>query len=72
MRLVRLETPDGPILVNPEYVVSVRKGLRETSLQTVTGAYTVRESPEVVARLLGAEEIPIDVTPALDWQRSGG
>jgi hypothetical protein len=70
MRLVKLETPDGSILVNPDYVVSVRKGLRETSLQTVTGAYTVREAPEVVARLLGAEEIPIDVTPALELYRT--
>jgi hypothetical protein len=71
MRLVKLETPEGSILINPEFVVSVRKGLRETSLQTVAGTYTVRETPEVVARLLGAEEIPIDVTPALELHRSG-
>jgi hypothetical protein len=49
----------------------VRKGLRETSVQTVVSALTVRETPEVVARLLGAEEIPIDVTPALELRRAG-
>jgi hypothetical protein len=38
--------------------------MKDTNIQTVILAYTVKESPEVVARLLGAEELALDVTPA--------
>jgi len=43
----------------------VRKGMKDTAVQTVAAAYTVKESPEVVARLLGAEEMAVDVTPSM-------
>lgn len=72
MRLVKLDGIDGPVLINPEHVVAVRKGMRDTRIETVAGAHTVREAPEVVARLLGAEEIAIDVTPVLEWSGKPG
>ena len=65
MRLVKFTTDDNPVFINPEFVVSVRKGMKDTQLQTVTGAYAVKETPELVVRLLGAEEIAVDVTPSL-------
>jgi hypothetical protein len=65
MRLVKFTTDDNPVFVNPDFVVSVRKGMKDTQLQTVTGAYAVKETPEIVARLLGAEEMAVDVTPSL-------
>jgi hypothetical protein len=65
MKLVKFTTDDNPILINPEFVVSVRKGMKDTAIQTVSIAYTVKESPEIVARLLGAEEMAVDVTPSL-------
>lgn len=64
MRLVKLETPEGAALyVNPEHVVAVVRGLRDTRVETVSGVYVVRDTPEVIARLLGMEEISLDVTP---------
>jgi hypothetical protein len=63
MRLVKLTTDDNPVFVNPDYVISVRKGMKDTAVQTVAAVYTVKEAPEVVARLLGAEELAVDVTP---------
>ncbi|WP_423069122.1 hypothetical protein [Devosia sp. CN2-171] len=63
MRLVKLDTPEGSIYINPEHVVAVVKGLRDTKIDTVSGVHVVKESPEVVARLLGMEEIELDVTP---------
>ena len=63
MRLVKLDTPEGTIYINPEHVVAVAKGLRDTKVDTVSGVHVVKDSPEVVARLLGMEEIELDVTP---------
>ena len=65
MRLVKLLGEDGPIYVNPEHVVAVRKALKDTRIETVNGQLTVKEEPAVVVRLLGAEERAIDITPAL-------
>jgi hypothetical protein len=66
MRLVKLIAEDGnPIYVNPEHVVAVRKALRDTRLETVNAQFTVKDEPAVVVRLLGAEELAIDITPAL-------
>lgn len=65
MKLVKLTGEDGPIYVNPEHVVAVRKALRDTRLDTVSAQFTVKEAPAVVVRLLGAEELAIDITPAL-------
>jgi hypothetical protein len=65
MRLIKFTTDDHPILINPEYVISVRKGIKDTSIQTTLLAYAVRESVEVVVRLLGAEELARDITPSL-------
>ncbi len=62
MRLVKLETHDGPLWVNPEHVVAVRKALRDTKLETVAGHHIVREAPDVVARLLGADELAKNIT----------
>jgi hypothetical protein len=69
MRLVKLETPDGIIYINPEHVVAIVKGLRDTKVETVSGPHVVKDPPEVVARLLGMEEISLDVTPrAVGWK----
>ena len=65
MQLVRFTTDDNPVMINPEHVVSVRKGMKDTQIQTLTGAYTVKESVEVAVRLLGAEELAVDVTPSM-------
>ena len=65
MKLVKLTTDDNPIFINPEFVVSVRKGMKDTAIQTVAAAYTVKETVEVVARLLGAEELTVDITPPM-------
>lgn len=65
MRLVKLTTDDNPVFVNPDFVVSVRKGMKDTAVQTVAATYTVKEAPELVARLLGAEELAMDISPAL-------
>lgn len=69
MRLVKLDTPEGIIYINPEHVVAVHKGLRDTKVETVSGVHVVKDPPEVVARMLGTEEISIDVTPTLAWER---
>jgi hypothetical protein len=65
MRLVKFTTDDNPVFINPDHVVSVRRGMKDTAVQTVAASYTVKEAPEMVVRLLGAEEIARDVTPAL-------
>ena len=62
MRLVKLEGADGPIWVNPEHVVAVRKALKDTKLETVSGIHLVKEEPDVVARLLGADELARNIT----------
>jgi hypothetical protein len=61
MRLVKLEGHEGPIYVNPEHVVAVRKALRDTKIETVSGAHTVVGDPAQIARLLGAEELQIEI-----------
>ncbi len=65
MRLIKLQGEEGAIFVNPEHVVAVKKALRNTSVDTVSGKHTVVGDPEEIARLLGAEEVTIDVTPGL-------
>ena len=62
MRLVKLDSHDGPIWINPEHVVAVRKALRDTKVETVSGMHMVREEPDVVARLLGADELAKNIT----------
>jgi uncharacterized protein YlzI (FlbEa/FlbD family) len=63
MRLIKLQGEDSVIYINPEHVVAVRKALRNTTVDTVSGKHTVVGDPEEIARLLGAEEVTIDVTP---------
>jgi hypothetical protein len=62
MRLVKLEGPDGPVWVNPEHVVAVRKALKDTKLDTVSGVYMVKDDPDVVARMLGMDELAKNIT----------
>lgn len=65
MQLVKFTTEDGFVMINPDQVVSVRKGMKDTQVQTVAAAYTIKETVEVAVRLLGAEELAVDITPAL-------
>lgn len=62
MRLVKLDGHDGTVYVNPEHVVSVRKALRDTKVDTVSGGFTVHGDPAQIARLLGAEELQIEIS----------
>ena len=62
MRLVKLDGHEGPIYINPEHVVAVRKALKDTKVETVSGPHMVQGEPALIARLLGAEELQIDVT----------
>jgi hypothetical protein len=62
MRLVKLDGPDGPIYINPEHVVAVRKALRDTRVETVSGPHVVVGEPAQIARLLGAEELQIEIS----------
>lgn len=63
MRLVKLDGHEGPIYINPEHVVAVRKALKDTKVETVAGAHTVIGDPAQIARLLGAEELQIEISP---------
>jgi hypothetical protein len=63
MRLVKLRTEAGDVYINPEHVVSVRKALRNTTVDTVSGPQMVIDTPAEVARMLGSTDITIDVTP---------
>jgi hypothetical protein len=65
MKLVKFTTDDNPIFINPDYVIAVKKGMKDTAIQTTALSYTVKESVEGVIRLLGAEELARDITPAL-------
>jgi uncharacterized protein YlzI (FlbEa/FlbD family) len=65
LRLIKFVTDDVVLFVNPEHVVAVFKGLRQTTITTLAGNHVVRETPDEVARMLGAEDIAIDVTPQL-------
>ena len=69
MRLVKFDGHEGMIYVNPDHVVSVRKALKDTRIETLASSFTVKEAPELVARMLGAEEIAIDVTPQIEWAK---
>lgn len=62
MRLVKLEASEGPVWVNPDHVVAVRKALKDTKLDTVSGVYLVKDEPDVVARLLGMDELAKNIT----------
>jgi hypothetical protein len=62
MRLVKLDGHDGPIYINPEHVVLVKKALRDTRVETVSGPHTVVGDPAQIARLLGAEELQIEIS----------
>jgi hypothetical protein len=64
MKLVKFTTDDNPIFINPDFVISVKKGMKDTAIQTTADKYTVKESVEIVVRLLGAEEVARDITPA--------
>ena len=61
MRLVKLDGHEGPIYINPEHVVAVRKALRDTKVETLAGQHTVHGDPAQVARMLGAEELQIEI-----------
>jgi hypothetical protein len=65
MRLIKFDGVDNPVYINPEHVVAVRKALRDTKIETVKGDHTVRETPEEVARMLGADDVTLDITPQL-------
>lgn len=65
MKLVKFTTDENPVFINPEYVVSVKKGMKDTAILTTALSYTVKESVEIVNRLLGAEEVARDITPML-------
>lgn len=65
LRLIKFVTDEMTLFINPEHVVAVFKGLRQTTITTLAGNHVVRESPDEVARMLGAEDIAIDVTPQL-------
>jgi hypothetical protein len=40
-------------------------------VETVSGVHVVKDTPEVIARLLGMEEISVDVTPrAVGWTKT--
>ena len=71
MRLVKLDGHEGPIYINPEHVVAVRKALRDTRVETLSGAHTVVGDPAQIARMLGAEELKIEINgPKLIDSRS--
>lgn len=61
MRLVKLDGHEGPVYVNPEHVVAVRKAIRDTKVDTVSGMFTVHGDPAQIARMLGAEELQIEI-----------
>ena len=65
MQLIKFTTDTEPVMINPEHVVSVRKGMKDTQILTLGGPYAVKESVEVAVRLLGAEELAVDITPSL-------
>jgi hypothetical protein len=69
MQLVKFEGHEGTIYVNPVHVVSVKKALKDTRIETLASAFTVKEAPELVARMLGADELAIDVTPQIEMKR---
>ena len=65
MKLVKLRTETGVVYINPDHVVSVRKALRNTTVDTLAGPQMVTDDPAEVARLLGSTDVTIDVTPKI-------
>lgn len=65
MRLIKLDGELGPIYINPDHVVAIRKALKHTMVETVCGKHTVHGEPDVVARALATEDVTIDITPRL-------
>ncbi len=65
MKLIKFTTDENPVFINPDYVIAVKKGMKDTAIQTTVISYTVKESVDIVIRLLGAEEVAKDITPAL-------
>ena len=65
MQLVKFTTDDNPVFINPEFRGVGPQGHEGHRDPDHSGAYTVKEAVEVVVRLLGAEELARDVTPAL-------
>jgi hypothetical protein len=63
MKLVKFTTEDNPVYLNPDFVVAVKKGMKDTAITTTSGNFTVKETVEIVVRLLGAEEVARDITP---------
>lgn len=62
MRLVKLDTAEGPLYINPEHVVSVKKALKDTRVETVSGQHLVQGDPAQIARMLGTEELQIEIS----------
>jgi hypothetical protein len=44
--------------------------MKDTAIQTSVASYTVKETVEIVLRLLGADEVARDITPALALPKS--
>ena len=65
MKLVKFTTEDNPVFINPDYVISVKKGMKDTAILTTAISITVKESVEIALRLLGADEHARDITPLL-------
>ena len=62
---MKFTTEENPVFINPDYVIAVRKGMKDTAIQTTLLSYSVKESVEITIRLLGAEEVARDITPML-------
>lgn len=65
MNLVKFTTDEHPIYVNPEMVVSVKKGMKDTAIATTSGNIIVKEPVDIALRLLGADEEARDITPSV-------
>jgi hypothetical protein len=63
MNLVKFTTDDNPVFINPEMVVSVKKGMKDTAIATTIGSIIVKEPVDIALRLLGADEDARDITP---------
>jgi hypothetical protein len=64
MKLIKFTTDDNPVFINPDYVVMVKKGMKDTAIMTTAGSFTVKEPVDIAMRLLGADEVARDITPA--------
>ena len=70
MKLIKFTTDDNPVFINPVYVISVKKGMKDTAIHTTNGTYTVKEAVDIAVRLLGADEVARDITPSLAAPRT--